>query len=85
MDASALFKGLKNVFGESRYENIKKNWQRINLRRFPYRDKDDKDYACMMPPFDFPGFGHALTDEEIIEKHLSKLTYDELNAIDENA
>jgi ankyrin repeat protein len=77
MDVSALFNGLKNVFGESRYENIKRNWQ-----RFAYRNKDS---ACMFPTFgNFPGFGQALTDEEIIDKHLSKLTYDELNAIDEN-
>uniref|UniRef100_A0A7S2Q2D3 MYND-type domain-containing protein n=1 Tax=Skeletonema marinoi TaxID=267567 RepID=A0A7S2Q2D3_9STRA len=77
MDISALFKGLQNVFGESQYKEITENLEHIfYMRPIPYRDKE---YVCV----DFIS-EESPSDKDIINSHLSKLTYDELNALDDN-
>lgn len=77
MDISALFKGLQHVFGESQYKEITENLEHIFHRRpIAYRDKE---FVCV----DFVR-RESPSDKDIINSHLSKLTYDELNAIDDN-
>ena len=75
-DVSALFKRLQLVFGESNYGDMTEDLQPNHWRLFSYRNKERVcvDYITRTSP----------TDQAIIKRHLSKLTYDELNATDAN-
>ncbi len=76
MDVSALFKCLQNLFGESHYDEMTKDLQPNYWRLYSYRNvfRVCIDYGAERFP----------TDQDIIKSHLSKLTHDELNAIDSN-
>lgn len=76
MDISAI----KNVFGECQYKEVGLKLQRFHMRYIAYRDASSVCYLLNLT-------GEATnlkTDEEIIKDTLSKLTYDELNATDDN-
>jgi hypothetical protein len=76
MDTPVLFKFLQNAFGESRYEELTDDLEPFHIRLFRYRLK-----ACVC----VDSIGKTSpTDADIINNHLSTLTYDELNATDDN-
>lgn len=76
MDVAALFKGLQNLFGESHYDDMTKDLQPNYWRTYAYRNSFR---VCIDR-----GAQRFPTDQDIIKSHLSKLTHDELNAIDSN-
>eukprot|EP00579_Thalassiosira_antarctica_P004287 CAMPEP_0201893842 /NCGR_PEP_ID=MMETSP0902-20130614/39515_1 /ASSEMBLY_ACC=CAM_ASM_000551 /TAXON_ID=420261 /ORGANISM="Thalassiosira antarctica, Strain CCMP982" /LENGTH=184 /DNA_ID=CAMNT_0048425745 /DNA_START=87 /DNA_END=638 /DNA_ORIENTATION=- len=76
MNNLTLFKRLRHIFGEIHYDNEMKDVRPGYHRRISYRDKGWVSY-------DFLAHSSE-TDESIISKYLSKLTFQELNSTDEN-
>ena len=77
MNNLTLFKRLCNIFGEIYYDKEMKDLRPGYHRLISYRDKGWVSY-------DFLAYGTSETDESIIQKYLSKLTFQELNSTDEN-